>query len=156
MDMQHKSRECLKIMVFSCLFFILLFNSCWQRDPDFENQVWINNETKDSLYYQLTQKYLRENSFINPTDLPPGLKRIGGHYKYKSLEIIGREHDNPGDTVEIYRNGELLIKWAAPFRYMPDSVHHYFNVNSWEIKMGGHDNEWEIATFTITEDDFKQ
>ncbi|MCF8357160.1 MAG: hypothetical protein K9H26_00270 [Prolixibacteraceae bacterium] len=144
------------VTVFSGLFLLFCLTGCWQRNPDFENQIWINNSTKDSLYYQVTKKYIRDDSYVNEAFLPPGLKRIGGHYKYKSLEIIGREHDNPGDTVEIFRNGELLIKWAAPFREMPDSIHHFFNENSWDIKMGGYDNEWEIATFTITEEDFKQ
>ena len=132
---------------------VLLFTGCWQINPDYENQLLINNTTLDTLYFQATKMYIDDYPF-DEYILLPGTNRIGKHDRYLSMEIIEKKWKYRGDTIEILRKGYNTIKWAGPLREMPDSVHHFFNKNSWEIKMGGHKDDWEIATFTLTEDDF--
>jgi len=156
MEKKQKLYNPLGIMGFKTIIivFFLLLQGCWQRNPDYENQLWINNSTNDTLLFQVTKKYI--------SDLPgddvrliPGWNRLGGHDQYSAKELIKREWKYRGDTIEIVRKGYQTIKWAAPLREMPDSVHHFFNETSWEVKMGGHKEEWEIVTFTLTDEDFK-
>ncbi|HUM88734.1 MAG TPA: hypothetical protein PKV50_04330 [Prolixibacteraceae bacterium] len=137
----------------SLFFFILMISGCWERNPDYENQLLINNTTLDTLYFQATKMYIDDYPF-DEYILLPGTNRIGKHDRYLSMEIIEKKWKYRGDTIDILRKGYNTIKWAGPLREMPDSVHHFFNKNSWEIKMGGHKDDWEIATFTLTEDDF--
>jgi hypothetical protein len=157
MEKKQKLKKLLDIMGFSLSFIIslLLFSGCFSYNPDFENKVVINNNTKDTLLFQVTKKYISDIPG-DEIDLLPGSNTLGLHHTLSSFEIIQDNWKYRGDTVEIHRKGYLPIKWAAPLREMPDSVHHFFNKNSWEIKMGGHKDEWEIATFTITEEDFKK
>jgi len=157
MEKKQKLMMFLKTMVFKFFWAIvfLLFNGCWSRNPDFENQLWIKNETHDTLYFQVTKKYIREDSYVDEKYLVPGLNKIGEHDDYLAMNLIDYLYKYRGDTVEIVRKGYQTIKWAAPLREMPDSVHHFFNETSWEVKMGGHKEEWEIATFTLTDEDFK-
>lgn len=156
MEKKQKLYKPLDFTVFKTIIivFLLLLQGCWQRNPEFENQLWINNSTTDTLLFQVTKKYI--------SDLPgddmrliPGLNRLGEHDQFSVKELIKREWKYRGDTIEIVRKGYQTIKWAAPLREMPDSVHHFFNETSWEVKMGGHKEEWEIATFTLTDEDFK-
>ncbi len=137
----------------SLFFFILMISGCWERNPDFENQIQVNNQTFDTLCFMVSKKYISDIPG-EEVDLLPGKNKIGADYQKSSFEIIEKKWKYRGDTIEILRKGYNTIKWAGPLREMPDSVHHFFNKNSWEIKMGGHKDDWEIATFTLTEDDF--
>ncbi len=156
MEKKQMSGDPLKFLGFkiSLVAFVLLFSGCLERSPDYENRLWVNNATPDTLYFQVTKKYMWDDAYLDQRYLSPGLNSLGGHYKYSAMEIIQKEYKYRGDTVEIYRNKMIAIKWAGPLREMPDSIHSFFNKNSWEIKMGGHKDDWEIATFTITEADF--
>jgi hypothetical protein len=142
------------LIIIKLLFSILFLTGCLQVNPDFENQIWINNSTSDTLIVQTKKKYIDDDFFYEYL-LFPGENLIGHHSKL-SIEGLIREMFGRyrGDTVEIYRNDVLEIKWAGPVRKMPDSVNHIFNINSWVIEMGGRKNKMEIATFTISESDF--
>jgi len=156
MEKKMKSKVFLDIMGFSTtLSVFLLFFGCFSYSPDFLNKVVINNSTGDTLQFQGTKKYITDLPGDN-LDLYPGMNNLYMDRKSSPFEMIERNLKYRGDTIEIIRKGYDTIKWAAPLREMPDSVHHFFNKNSWEIKMGGHKDDWEIATFTLTEDDFKK
>jgi hypothetical protein len=58
--------------------------------------------------------------------------------------------------MRVFRHDTLMVKWGAPLRNLPDSIHSFYNENSWVITEGGRKNKYVIATFTITEDDFKK
>ena len=155
MDMQHKLMRHLIVTVFSGLFLLLSLNGCWQINPDFENQMIIHNTTSDTLLFQDTKKYISDIPG-NRIDLLPGKIRINVHNRLSAFEMIEEDWKYRGDTIEILRKGFKTVKWGGPLRRMPDSIHSFFNKNSWEIEMGGHNDEYEIATFTFTEEDFKQ
>lgn len=155
MEKKQKSTMFLDILGFSTTIgvFIFLFFGCFSYNPDFLNKTVIYNSTGDTLILQGTKKYISDLPGINQ-DLYPGMNDFYMDRKMCLFEMMEIDLKYRGDTIEIIRKGYDTIKWAAPFREMPDSVHHFFNKNSWEIKMGGHKDEWEIATFTLTEDDF--
>ena len=137
----------------SLFIFVLIISGCWQRSPDFENQLFVENKTSDTLHFRDSKEYISDIPGYE-IDLLIGQNKIGSDYQNSSFEIIEKNWKYRGDTIEIIRKGYDTIKWAAPLCEMPDSVHHFFNKNSWEIKMGGHKDDWEIATFTLTDDDF--
>lgn len=155
MEKKKKSKVFLELMGFSTtlVVFLLLFFGCFSYSPDFQNKTVIYNDTGDTLLYKATKKYITDFP-IDDRYLYPGTNILCLDRKLCSFEMIEKDLKYRGDTIEIIRKGYDTIKWAAPLCEMPDSVHHFFNKNSWEIKMGGHKDEWEIATFTITEDDF--
>ena len=130
-------------------FSLLYLWGCWDKVDDAYNQIIICNNTVDTisfvikkntrLYYPISPK---ENYILAIDDI-------------SNFEIIENNWGKTGDTIEIYRNDTLMVKWGAPLREMPDSIHDFYNKNSWILEEGGYKNEYIIATFTITEEDFK-
>ena len=48
-----------------------------------------------------------------------------------------------------------VVRWSGPLLYLSDSIHGFYNIKSWVIKKSGEGTQWDVATFTITEDDLK-
>lgn len=59
---------------------------------------------------------------------------------------------NLNEVVTVFRNDSLLIKWEKT-SLESDSIHHFFNFNSWESWL--EDDFMGILMFTIEESDFE-
>jgi len=59
--------------------------------------------------------------------------------------------------VTVYRSDSSKVVWGEPAVDLPDSIHSFFNYNSWELEMLGGEfpNPKGILKFYIQEDDFK-
>ena len=154
MDKQHKLIRRFRILVFSllCSLFILAESGC-RRDDDATNQLRINNQTQDTLILQVTKKYISDTPGYQHI-MPPKHHYILTKSLHNSgLDIIQENWGNSGDTVEILKDGIIIIKWGGPLRILHDTINHFFNENSWDITQGGKKCKWEIVTFTIYESD---
>jgi hypothetical protein len=141
-------------MVFSfAIISILLLFSC-KRQEDAWNKVIVINSTSDTLLLKLSKKHISEigEDFIispnNETTLAVALYTSG-------FGIIEDNFGDSRDTIEIYRNDSLFVKWGGPLISLPDSIHSFYNKNSWTKAMGGNDNEYEIMKFTINATDLR-
>jgi hypothetical protein len=159
MDKQHKLTKLFPITGFSIIMFtVLTINISCKRDPEATHHIYIENTTNESLQFQITRKSISDIPGWELT-LPPNQKIIlaGGALHLEGEDItfqaIIENFGLPTDTVEIVRNGEIVIKWGGPLRVMPDSINHFYNENSWEITEGGRKSKWERGTFTIYESD---
>ena len=158
MDKLHRLMKRFIILGFKyiALFCIVsLFNGCLSRNPDAENQLVIYNSTNDSLVLQFTKKNISD--IPGPRyDLPPVHEFVlTTGINISGMSIIRENFGTSSDTVEIYFNDTLRIKWGGPLRTMADSINHFYNENSWTLKLGGNNNEYAISTFTITKEDLK-
>jgi hypothetical protein len=151
MEKQHRLTKHFLIMAFKISFIIfmisLLLFSC-KRADEAQHLSYLKNTTGDTIYFVWQ-------------DLEPGLIYPYGNVIFLSgvnysstIEYIKETYNKDGDTVMFY-NSRDTVKWRAPFRNLPDSIHSFYNENSWEITYGGNKNKYERATFTITEDDFR-
>ncbi len=160
MDNQIRLTRLFRTMIFrigALLLLIVTISGC-KRNPEATHRMYLENNTEDSLVFQVTRKHISEIPGWERT-LPPNTKTLLG---YGALHLSGdditfqtiRENFGlPTDTVEILRADTLVIRWGGPLRVMPDSVNHFYNESSWDIRIGGIDDKWEIGTFTIYKED---
>ncbi len=159
MEMKKILEKHLGITVFKILFGLtsfLLFNSCLSRSFDATNQSYIINDTKDTLYCTIFGDSNLTDSAVDY--IPPHTKVLLGNGQYTEFEFL-RQIRNFGDSVNIYidkNRDSCVCVWYPPLQQLPDSIHSYYNENSWEIKKGGRKNKYTISTFTIREEDIKQ
>jgi len=143
-----------RVFLITCL--LLIIAGC-KKDPEASHQGFIDNTTESNLVFQIK----RGDSFIRiwKTDLPSKQKTMyanGAEHLSGSNIVFQAMNENyglPTDTVEILRDGEIVVKWGGPLRVMPDSINHFYNENSWVITHGGRKCKWERGTFTIYESD---
>ena len=180
MENQQKSQQCLQTMgskwfiLFAFLGFIL-FSGFECGNKETENQIYISNATGDTIFFteKLKSSYRRyymlrpyENSFWGSnTSSIYDIIRDNYHNLDIEIEIYKLACDtcngtkiqdiNSADNKDYYI-GNCLVSWAPPLMSLPDSIHSFYNINSWEIDKGGKNNKYDIATFTIKEEDLKQ
>jgi hypothetical protein len=148
------------------LFVILLSYSC-KRNEEATNRLFVENATTDTIF--LANKSHTGYVLFSPSEC----KEFASSYQHSISEIIAQYYDgvkvyklaNPtSDSILIYDEGGVhqyyieampKVTWSPPLVSLPHENHSFFNINSWVITKGGLDDEWDIATFTITEDDFK-
>lgn len=159
MDKQQMLTKLFPITGFSIIMFVVLtININCKRDPEATHHIYIENSTNESLQFQIMRKSISDIPGWELT-LPPHQKKMlaGGALHLEGDDItfqaIIENFGLPTDTVEILRDGEIVIKWGGPLRVMPDSINHFYNENSWEITHGGRKDKWERGTFTIYESD---
>ena len=157
MEKQHKSTILSLFGDFSIrtlIVFVLLFVSC-KRDLEASHHLYLHNSTNKIIEFHTK----RDTSVIFKVQLPPLSKVLmsdGGEHHHGDdiiFKMIREDFGWSGDTVKFYHNGNLLIRWGAPLRLMPDSINHFYNESSWEIRKGGIKNRRERGTFTIYESD---
>ena len=68
-------------------------------------------------------------------------------------EFLFHDYYNESYIVKIYRSDSLLVQRIGPASYMGDSVHHFYNYDSWEVELV--DNEY-VLEFTIYESDIEK
>lgn len=120
---------------------------------DYEFISYIINGTDDSLRVIL---YNEASMFELDTIIPANNKipYNGGPEVAKEDNILTdhlfNDYYNDSYIVNVYRGDSLSVKWLGPASYMGDSVHHFYNYNSWDV--GLVNNEY-ILEFTIYESD---
>ncbi len=153
MDIKKKLKKYLKntsskILIIFCLY--LLLPSCWEKGIDSKNQIFVKNNTNDTIIFN-SHRYYNHMYLI----LPKRTYRLAGANHISDFEMI-KENWNK-DTVEIYNKDTILLltKWYPPLRDMPYNENNFFNKQSWKISKGGYKDKYTIATFTIREEDIK-
>lgn len=157
MDIQHKLIKYFQIMAFNkyIIVFILFLTVSCKRADDAWNEIQIENSTKDTIGLNFRRLGGTPSGFehkIFPKDKFCYARAVHA----SDYDLIRDNWGRNGDTIEIFRNDTLMVKWGAPLRNLPDSIHSFYNENSWIIENGGRKDKYIIATFTITEDDFKK
>jgi hypothetical protein len=168
-----------KIIIPVFLIILLVFTSCLSRDTEAENSLNIFNATEDTIIVAI--KY-RSSYRLYHIIQPYECYRFGGNHTSSVFETIKERFEYLDKEIEIYKLAcdtcsgikindqggtqnefnfhyieiQPRIFWLPPLLYLPDSVHSFYNINSWVVKKGGRKNKWERATFTITKDDLKQ
>ena len=159
MDIHHKLIKYFQIMASKLtiiLVVILLVLSCKRADNAW-NEVKIMNETNDTILLNFRRITGTEEGLIYEI-LPKENYRLANAIYTSDFGIIEDNWGKEGDTIQIFNHDTtvILAKWGAPLRYLPDSIHSFYNKNSWVITNGGRKDKYVIATFTITEADFKK
>jgi len=146
----------------------LFFSSCSKRNPDFHNEIGIFNSTGDTLIYTELNSY----NLIYPFDYDeraltkrPISEEL--YLIYEKNNIKFRVFKLACDTCEsveiIYSENKYFriepeprVVWEPPFVSLPDSIHSFYNLNSWVIEKGGNKNEYDKAVFTIRKKDLEK
>ena len=141
------------------IFVVILsfgLNSCifeyFEDEPaDYIYAIYYKNATNDTLTLILGNDSLDygEREFVlNPLDSVPYF----GFGVDKGDDVITKLFSGYRplqDQARIYKEDSLIVNWYGPPREMPDSVHHFFNYNSWDYWLiDKHDG---IVRFTIYE-----
>ncbi len=126
--------------------------SCWQRSEEFKSKGYFYNATNDTVFC-----FWGEQPPYHPVTLliPPMTNEefIRG---VNPIDDLKRLHNETGiDAVMFYTKNDTVV-WHAPFKSLPDSIHSFYNENSWEIsEYGCKKNRYVVASFTLRETDFK-
>jgi len=152
-----------KIKWLFCLI-IICINGCslfnWDEVKEYDYDCIISNATNDTLEITFgvdIAKYSIESFSILPND----------NFIYENGTFPINEDKNPiteglfneppwpfVEQTRVYINEKLVIKWLGPPREMDDSIHHFYNYNSWESFLDknakGHEGK---VIFTIYESD---
>ena len=161
MDIQHKLMKPFltmdsKLLLIILIIFILSFSAC-KRADDAWNKVVISNKTNELLILNISKKHISnvgEYFLIEPKN---SIELANAIYT-SDFGIIEDNWGMKGDTIEIFNHDTtvILAKWGAPLRDLPDSIHSFYNKNSWVIEQGGRKNKYTIITFIIEEDDLNK
>lgn len=140
------------------LFFIgLISNSCifehFEDPPEKYNyRIYYKNSTNDTLTLLLgrdSAAYETEVFRLYPLDsmMHNGIPINKGEDVIKDGLFSG--YYLLEDQARIYKNDSLMVNWLGPPRAMADSIHHFFNYNSWDYWLIDNDNG--VVRFTIYE-----
>jgi len=158
--MIHKLIKHMKIIQIGRKYFIYIilisfFTSCdifkWDSSGYYSFSSHIVNKTEDSVRIIL---YNEESLYALDTTLSPDAKILhnGAREVGKDDDVLTQYlfHDyyNESYILEVYRKDSLIESWYGPARFMGDSVHHFYNYDSWDVTLI--DYEY-ILEFTIYE-----
>jgi len=142
------------------LIIVLGLNCCifeHFEDPpeDYNYRIYYRNATNDTLILLLgsdSASYETKSFKLSPLD---SVRHIG--IPINKGEDVIKEGLFSGyylleDQARIYKDDSLIVNWYGPLREMPDSVHHFFNYNSWDYWLIDKHNG--IVRFTVYEEDF--
>ncbi len=130
---------------------IILFSFSCRKYP-FRHEVWIYNATNNIIDCKLGDPGPFET---NNFTLPPFEKKLIYTDKHNDIfEVLS--NNNNVTSVSFYNQKDTVI-WNPPLQEVDIIEHNFFNKRSWIIDNSFIRNkEFVIATFTITEDDFKK
>ena len=135
-------------------------NSCLleflnDEPADYIYAIYFKNATDDTLTLILGNDSLDygEREFVlSPLDSLP-YYGIGLDQGDDVIERLFSGRRTLMDQARIYKNDSLVVNWYGPPCEMHDSIHHFFNYNSWDHWLiNRHDG---IVRFTIYEEDFQ-
>lgn len=126
---------------------------------DYNYETQLENSTGDSLLVCFHHKNTNEifkKIEIYPYDTIYGEEsRFGWIKTNEGMDVVKLWFNTWDviDTVLIYRNDTLKCIWTAPASGKPDSVHDFFNYNSWKTWLI--DKRNGVMMFTIKPEDLK-
>jgi hypothetical protein len=164
--------------------FVVSLSSCklFAWDPDYESchQVRIANSTNDTLIFSVITKHLCPSCEVAAEDawklLPDDNIHIAAQPKMSGFDLLNDYCGSSLDTAMVYKiiddtlNSKKLyvlnlynayyhvlpvVKWGGTLQDLPDSIHSFYNKNSWVFSKNPNNSKAEVITFTITEDDLK-
>lgn len=144
MEKKLISKKLFLFMGIKLLFIIIISYSSCKREENAWNEVRVINSTSDTLVLNLSKKYISDKG--DKDTLYPNSEYLMARALYTSgFGIIEDNFGDSRDTIEIYRNDSLLIKWGGPLQSLPDSIHSFYNRNSWIIEEGGRKDKFVLA-----------
>jgi hypothetical protein len=175
---QKDIKRLLYLVIFYSLVIVFSFSSCLSRKKysGEEHELYIFNTIGDTLFFSRKYKSGNINYFMllpykhrligtSETTIVDNLREVYEDYHFEisiyklACDTCEREKicdGSKGENHFYYINPNPLISWNPPLVSLPDSIHSFYNINSWEIHKGGKNNKYDIATFTITKKDLKQ
>ncbi len=144
---------------FFLILLVLLMSSCrfFEIDErgDYEFISYIINGTDDSLrvHFYNEISMIEVDTIILPNNKifyngAPGVAKEDNIL----TEHLFSDYYNDSYIVDVYRHDSLLVQWSGTAIYMENSIHHFYNYDSWSVKLI--DNVYELE-FTIFESDLK-
>lgn len=136
-----------------------LLSGCWLSEVDdlgdYKYISYIKNESNDSLRIYINKEssvYEIDSTIATDTKIPyNGGREVNNGDDVLTKRLFFDSFDDSYDVC-VYINDRLVIKWIGPASYMGDSVHHFYNYDSWDVELVN--NEY-ILEFTIYESDLK-
>lgn len=127
-----------------------VLSGCPKEITDFRHSIIVHNATTSQLELKVVRQGAAVHSFSLPLHSRVTFGTFGANLDSKdmALSIIGDNYGMPGDTIEVFSNNELVIKWGSPMREMPAEQNHFFNRNSWLVE-SNRLCEKVNATFTL-------
>jgi hypothetical protein len=161
-------KSVLKITVFSLLQFLFSCDpeSHFDRPLSGENYLKIYNNTSDSIVIKkISYDYTYYNGIKRYEKSPEGRIKIekgdfwieqrgtGNLQETNKEKGLKYNNDKSDDSIIVYL-GDKIVNWGGPMEYMGDSIHHFFNIDSWK-QISNPENEGRIVLeFYITDNDF--
>ena len=185
MEIQFKSQHCLKNMASLPLLLLfnmmMMFSSCWDPDNESIHQLRIANNTDDTIVFALVVRHLCPSCEVAAEDTwglaPTGNIHIATDVKLSGFDLLNNYCGSYLDTAIVYKvtndsltgkkfytaSGEYyyaspLVRWGGPLLNLPDSIHSFYNENSWFFEKNPNDNKGKkiMATFTVRPEDLKE
>ena len=139
-----------KVLIISVLFSLLLFiaSSC---DPGYREDFAICNKTKDTIVVCLNEKLYNEWKGVFAANQTSAFTEFDHGSSLSELVslINGNYH-----SFRVYRHDTCLVHWSGKMQHLGDSIHNFYNCDSWTTVVTG--KYTLCSTFTITEDDLRQ
>jgi len=140
---------------------MLMLTGCPPAAFDYSYQVFYRNETSDTIlliFGKDNANYNVDSLLITPMQ-DTCIEGLIGVYEDEDplAQLLNQSWWQIMDQVRVYRHDSLKVTWVGPGRYMPDSIHHFYNYNSWDSWLLDKTNKYGangIVMFTITEEDF--
>ena len=117
----------------------ILLNGCgllfWDKANDYYYQIKIANNTNDTLSIVLNDSV--SSSFNRIQILPHDTVVINDGRKINEGDDVMKALFTNNDREHyrlacVFKNDRLLVKWDGPSFSDSDSIHHFFNHNSWK------------------------
>lgn len=143
------------------LFFILpvTLTSCWEKKHDYFYEIKFKNVTSDTLLLVLgvsDSDYYPDSIIIQP-NFDTNAEFLGGFNVDEGENIVINMFYGSNkpfiEQARVFRNDSIKVTWNGPAREMADSIHHFYNYNSWDSWLV--DDDDGIVMFTIYESDLK-
>lgn len=151
------------------LIFAWLLTGCWEMDYDNYYQAHVKNDTSDTILLLLGKDdavYYVQSFIILPgkdTSLfAHGHGVRGVNDNEDPINVIFNGGFAPfNDQARVYRHDSLKVTWVGPGREMPDSIHHFYNYNSWDSwlldeKLGNGATGIVMFTFLASDVDYNK
>ena len=136
----------IKLLILVAFYFI--FQMC--IPPEYDQHLYmVNGTSNDTLEIQF-------NSRESRMQMLPGKEYWAG--AITDVSKIDEDNlkyivDNTHSSIKVFWHDTCLVHWTGPMQNMGDTVHDFFNHDSWEGKAQSSQYNWY---FTITKDDRKQ
>jgi hypothetical protein len=127
----------------------------WDDGGDYKYISYIKNESNDSLriyIHKSTSIYNIDSTIAHNSKISyNGGREVDKRDDVLTERLFYDSFDNSYD-VSVYLEDSLVVKWSGPPSYMGDSIHHFYNYDSWNVELIG--NVYELE-FVIYESDLK-